>query len=105
MSSGTRLLLIFTFATALMVGVIAALATGSWWLLAVALLIHACVSTAVLIGTGRALSQEDKPDPVTEAHEAAAGSSGPESPSGGNAQKRGGDERSDDDRDEPHMAI
>lgn len=63
-----RLLVVFTGATALVVGAILALATGSWWLLALPVVLHA-VATAVVLGmVFRRLGDDgDKPDPVTEA--------------------------------------
>ena len=65
-----RQLILITGATALLVGVIASLATGSWLLLVVALVIHG-LGTVVVVGyTMRAVSQdEDKPDPVTQARQ------------------------------------
>ena len=61
-------LILITGVSAVLVGVIAALGTGSWWLLLVALAIHAVGSLVVVGYTMRAVSQdEDKPDPVTQA--------------------------------------
>ena len=62
------MLVIFTAGAALMVGVIASLALNSWWLLLVALGLHAIVSVVVLGFTFKRIEQGDKPDPVTEAH-------------------------------------
>jgi membrane protein implicated in regulation of membrane protease activity len=56
-----------TFATALVVGAIAVLATGSWWALLVPLAIHGLGTAVVLSGIFKAVDQGDKPDPVTEA--------------------------------------
>jgi hypothetical protein len=67
MSSGTRLLVAFTFGVALVVGAIVALAVGSWWVLAGAVAVHLIGTTVVLGLVGRRLSEADKPDPVTEA--------------------------------------
>ncbi len=61
--ASSRLLILLTGATALTVGVIAALALGSWWLVAVAMLVHG-VLTAVVVGSSMTLfSQVEKPDP------------------------------------------
>ena len=58
----SRLLIILTGATALTVGVIAALAVGSWWLVVVAMVVHG-VLTAVVVGMSMTLfSQVEKPD-------------------------------------------
>jgi membrane protein implicated in regulation of membrane protease activity len=66
---GTPRMMVLIFgALALMVGAIASLALGSWWILVAVLAVHALVS-AVVIGyawhqAGRSV---DKPDPLTEA--------------------------------------
>ena len=61
--SSSRLLIILTAATALMVGVVASVALGSWWLVAVALVVHGLL-TAVVVGAGMTLvTQVEKPDP------------------------------------------
>jgi membrane protein implicated in regulation of membrane protease activity len=62
-------MMIVTFgALALMVGVIAALALESWWILVAVMALHATASAIVV---GYSLRQADKtggkPDPVTEA--------------------------------------
>jgi hypothetical protein len=62
-----RLLVIFTAATALVVGMIAALATDNWIFLPVAIAIHAIGTVLVLMAIAPRLKDEDKPDPVTEA--------------------------------------
>jgi membrane protein implicated in regulation of membrane protease activity len=55
-------------ATALVVGAIAALALGSWWVLVGVLGVHALATTAVVGYTlRRAGETHEKPDPVTEA--------------------------------------
>jgi uncharacterized membrane protein len=67
MRSGNRLLILFTFAVALVVGAVISLAVGSWWVLAAAVAVH-LIGTAVVLGViGSRLQEEDKPDPVTEA--------------------------------------
>jgi hypothetical protein len=67
MRSGTPLLVVFTFAVALVVGAVIALAVGSWWVLAGAVAVHAICTGLVLGLVGTRLSEADKPDPVTEA--------------------------------------
>lgn len=69
MASGTRLLVLFTLAAALVVGVVVSLATGSWWFLVLAVGLHAAATALVLLGVFRLVAQEDKPDPLTEARE------------------------------------
>ena len=67
MTSGTRLLIGFTLAVAIVVGAIISLATGSWWFLILAIAVHA-FGTFIVMGTiASRLRQQDKPDPVTEA--------------------------------------
>jgi hypothetical protein len=58
---------IFTAATALVVGVVAALATNNWIFLPLALGAHAVATVFVLVAIGKRLEDADKPDPVTEA--------------------------------------
>lgn len=65
--SSPRLLIVFTFATALVVGVVVSLVTGSWWVLGVAIVVHAIASILVISAIGERLSQQDKPDPTEEA--------------------------------------
>jgi uncharacterized membrane protein len=67
MTSGTRLLVGFTFATAVVVGAVISLATGSWWFLLLAVGVHLIATFTVLGAIGSRLRQQDKPDPVTEA--------------------------------------
>lgn len=86
------MLVVFTLAVIGVVGILIALATGTWWVLAPALLAH-LLAFAIAVGyIGRRLEQEDKPDPLTEARDREHPSEHRESPS-------------PDDRDEPHMAI
>jgi membrane protein implicated in regulation of membrane protease activity len=55
-------------ATGVVVAAVVALALQSWWVLAVALLLHAVATVAVVGYTLRYAEQTgDKPDPVTEA--------------------------------------
>ena len=65
--SSPRLLILFTFATVLVVGVVVALATDKWWVLGAAIVVHAIASVLVISAIGKRLSQQDKPDPLTEA--------------------------------------
>jgi membrane protein implicated in regulation of membrane protease activity len=65
--SSPRLLILFTFATVLVVGVVVALATDRWWVLGVAVVVHAIASVLVISAIGKRLSQQDKVDPLTEA--------------------------------------
>jgi membrane protein implicated in regulation of membrane protease activity len=65
--SSPRLLIIFTFATVLVVGIVAALATGKWWVLGLAIVVHAIASVLVMSAIGDRLSEQEKTDPVTEA--------------------------------------
>jgi hypothetical protein len=67
MTSGTRLLVGFTFAAAVVVGAIISLATGSWWFLILAIGAHLLATFGVMLSIGNRLKQQDKPDPVTEA--------------------------------------
>ena len=77
-----RLLVLFTFAMAVVIGAIAALALGSWWILAVVVAVHLTVSALVVGAILRSTGQASKPDPVTEARleEEAAHSNGAREP-------------------------
>lgn len=66
-SSSPRLLVIFTLALAVVVGAVAALALGSWWVLIAVLAIHFVASALVVGVILRRTGQASKPDPVTEA--------------------------------------
>ena len=85
MRTSPRMLVAFTFATFLVVGAVVSLATGSWWILPLALLVHGLGTLLVSKVIFGALSSYDKPDPVTEA--------------------RRDEEAEEADRDEPRMAI
>jgi hypothetical protein len=61
------MLVIFTVATAVVVGVVAALATNNWIFLPIALGVHAIGTVLVMMAIMPRLKDEDKPDPVTEA--------------------------------------
>jgi hypothetical protein len=62
------MLVIFTLATAIVLGVIASLALNNWLLLVLAIGIHAIATVFVLGFVFKRIEQGDKPDPVTEAH-------------------------------------
>jgi membrane protein implicated in regulation of membrane protease activity len=88
-----RLLIVFTLAVIGVVLIVAALATGEWWLLPVALLAHAIATTVTVVAIGRTADQAEKPDPVTEAR---IEEESDESDQGDQAQG---------EDDEPRMAI
>lgn len=67
MTGSPRMLVAFTFAAAVVVGLVISLATGSWWVLVAAVLVHFGASTFVLGFLWKRFDQQDKPDPVTEA--------------------------------------
>jgi membrane protein implicated in regulation of membrane protease activity len=62
-----RMLVLMTFATALVLGGILALATKSWWALAIPVVLHVIGTVVVVSGVFKRMDQGDKPDPVTEA--------------------------------------
>jgi membrane protein implicated in regulation of membrane protease activity len=62
-----RMLVLFTLVTALVVGAIAALAIGEWWVILIPLVLHGVGTTIVVSGVFKRVEQGDKPDPVTEA--------------------------------------
>jgi hypothetical protein len=80
------MLVVFTFATFLVVGGVVALATGSWWVLPLAIGVHAIGTFLVSAVIFRALGSHEKPDPTTEA-------------------RLDEEEAEEPDRDEPRMAI
>jgi hypothetical protein len=61
------MLILMTLATALVLGGILALATKSWWALAIPVVLHLLGTALVLTGVFKRVQQGDKPDPVTEA--------------------------------------
>jgi hypothetical protein len=67
MTGNPRLLVLMTLATALVVGGVLALATGSWWALLIPLALHGVGTFFVTSGIFKRVEQGDKPDPVTEA--------------------------------------
>jgi membrane protein implicated in regulation of membrane protease activity len=66
---GTPRMMILIFgALALMVGAIASLALGTWWILVAVVAAHAVISTVVVGYAWRQAGRSvDKPDPLTEA--------------------------------------
>lgn len=62
-----KMLAVFTFATAIVVGAVVSLAVGSWWVLAAAVLVHWVGTFLVLALVFALTSERDKPDPVTAA--------------------------------------
>jgi CHASE2 domain-containing sensor protein len=67
MSGNPRLLILMTLATVIVVGGIAALATGEWWALAIPLVLHGIGTVIVVSGVFKRVEQGDKEDPVVEA--------------------------------------
>jgi hypothetical protein len=63
-----RMLVVFTFGTMVVLGVVVSLATNNWLFLPLAVGAHLLVSAGVLAVTFKATESGDKPDPVTEAH-------------------------------------
>lgn len=61
--ASSRLLIILSGATALTVGVIASLALGSWWLMAIAMVVHGLLTAVVVSSSMTLISQVEKPDP------------------------------------------
>ena len=57
------MLLLMTLAAALIVGAIATLATGSWWLLPLALVVHAAGTIVVVGYIVRLTNVTERPDP------------------------------------------
>ncbi len=90
-----RLLIVFTLAVIGVVLIVAALATGEWWLLPVALLAHAIATTITVVAIGRTAEQADKPDPVTEARIEEES----------DESDQGDQGRDESEGDEPRMAI
>ena len=61
------MLIAISFATLLVVAIALALATDEWILLPAALAVHFLGTVVVVAVTGKALTQQTKPDPATEA--------------------------------------
>lgn len=64
--SSPRLLVIFTAATALVVGLIAALFTDNWIFLPIALAIHALGTVLVLVAIAPRITDDAEPDPIVK---------------------------------------
>ena len=64
--SSPRLLVIFTAATALVVGLIAALFTDNWIFLPIALAIHALGTVLVLKAIAPRIADDPAPDPIVK---------------------------------------
>jgi membrane protein implicated in regulation of membrane protease activity len=67
MRGAPRLLVVFTLAMAVVIGVVISLAIGSWWFLVLAVAVHATATLLVIGAVGRRLDEGYKPDPLTEA--------------------------------------
>jgi hypothetical protein len=62
------MLVAITLGTVVVLAAMAALATGNWLILPIAVLVH-FVASAIVIGFFfKKIDEGDKPDPVTEAH-------------------------------------
>jgi membrane protein implicated in regulation of membrane protease activity len=66
MTGNPRLLVIFTGATALVVGLILALMTDHWIFLPVVMVAHALASALVLQRVFRAAADDPEPDPIVK---------------------------------------
>jgi hypothetical protein len=64
--SSPRLLVVFTAATALVVGLVAALFTDNWIFLPVALAIHAIGTLLVLRAIAPRIADDPEPDPIVK---------------------------------------
>jgi hypothetical protein len=65
-NASPRLLVIFTAATALVVGLIAALATDNWIFLPIALAVHAIGTVLVVMSIGQRVGDDPEPDPLVQ---------------------------------------
>ena len=65
-NSSPRLLVMFTAATALVVGLIVALATDNWIFLPIALAVHALGTFLVLSSIGKRVGDDPEPDPLVK---------------------------------------
>ncbi len=65
-NASPRLLVIFTAATALVVGLIAALFTDNWIFLPLALAIHALGTVLVLRAIAPRIADDPEPDPIVK---------------------------------------
>jgi membrane protein implicated in regulation of membrane protease activity len=66
MNSNPRMLVIFTGATALAVGLIAALFTENWVFLPLALAVHAIGTLLVMQAVARRVTDDPEPDPIVK---------------------------------------
>ena len=55
------MLIVFTLATAIVIGAIVSLATGSWWFLALAVAAHAIGTTVVVRSIFKRVETDDEP--------------------------------------------
>ena len=98
------MLVALTVATIATVALIVVLATGSWWALPIAMAGHLVALVVVMRPIYRAMGQQDKPDPVTEARLEEEG----RGPAGDREQQPLGTSSASDaptEGDEPRMAI
>lgn len=65
-NSSPRLLVVFTAATALVVGLIAALFTDNWIFLPIALAVHALGTVLVLKAIAPRIADDPEPDPIVK---------------------------------------
>lgn len=65
-NSSPRLLVIFTAATALVVGLIAALFTDNWIFLPIALAVHALGTVLVMFAIAPRIADDPEPDPIVK---------------------------------------
>ena len=63
------MLILFTLGVVVVVGVVAGLALGTWWVLVVALLVHATVTLALMRAIFKRTEETGKPDPLDEARQ------------------------------------
>ena len=66
MDSNPRLLVVFTAAVALVVGLIAALMTDNWIFLLVAIAVHALGTVIVMQSIGKRIADDPEPDPIVK---------------------------------------
>ena len=96
-----RMLVAFTVATAATVALVAVLATETWWALPIVLAGHIAALVLVMRPVYGAMSQQDKPDPMTEARLEEEG----RGPTGEHPPEPDGDAGPSSEGDEPRMAI
>ncbi len=66
MAGNPRLLVMFTAAVALVVGVVAGLMTDNWIYLPIVLAVHGVGTFLVLQAVGRRVADEPEPDPIVK---------------------------------------